>query len=341
MKTINGFARGFDSYQELLQTTPPFPQGGKALFDKALETLREGSFPRLFLFLHTYQLHSPYNPPEEFLRRLNPNPRSTDLQAVNAGQPAKTFLPVGDELRKSLKELYQAEVLAFDSYFGDFIARLRQMKLYDSSLIVFMSDHGEEFFDHRGWAHSQSLYNELIQVPLLIKFPGGQHRGMRLSQPVGVVDIMPTILSHLGIAYDAGRLDGVNLLPLIRGQKDGRRDPVVASMSSGKYFAHFPTRIALVSGRYKLIYNEPFTQQALEVFGQFAPPWQPAMFELYDVQADPGETDDIAVRRPEIKARMLPRLLRILQEIRRTAAGNVPQRMDEEMEKQLKALGYL
>lgn len=341
MKAVNGFARGFDFYQELLQTTPPYPQGGKALFDKALETLREGRFPRLFLFLHTYQLHSPYNPPEEFLRRLNPNPRSTNLQSVNSNQPAKTYLPVDAELRKSLKELYQAEVLAFDSYFGDFIARLRELKLYDNSLIIFMSDHGEEFFDHQGWAHSQSLYNELIQVPLLIKFPGGQYRGTRLSRPVGIVDIMPTILSYHGIAYDAGRLDGVDLLPLIRGREAGRRDPVVSSMSSGKYFASFPNRIALVSGRYKLIYNEPFTQQALEVFGQFAPPWQPAMFELYDVQADPRETNNIAARRPEIKARMLPQLLRILQDIRRKAAANIPQRLDKEMEKQLKALGYL
>jgi choline-sulfatase len=341
LKPSNGFARGFDSYQELLETTPPYPQGGKSLFEKALQTLRDSQFPQLFLFLHTYQLHSPYNPPAEFLQRLNPNPRFIDLKAVNSGQPAKTYLPVDDGLRKSLKELYQAEVLAFDSYFGDFIASLKEMDLYDSSLIVFMSDHGEEFFEHHGWAHSQSLYNELIKVPLIIKFPGSRFRGTRLADPVGVVDIMPTILSFYDLAYDAARLDGKDLLPLIRSGEKIRRDYVVSTMCSGKYLEYLPTRIALISDRYKLIYNEPHTMASLEFFGAFAPPWQPGLLELYDLQADPGETENLIHRRPGIGREMLTHLWRIRKIINQKTAGNAPQALNEETQKQLEALGYL
>lgn len=341
MKPQNGFSRGFDFYQELLQTTPPYPQGGKALFAKAVETLQNSQFPKLFLFLHTYQLHSPYNPPGEFLQRLNPHPRFTNLNAINSGQPAKTYLPVAAELKNSLKELYQAEILSFDSYFGDFISKLKAMKLYDSSLIIFMSDHGEEFFEHQGWAHAHSLYNELIKVPLLIKFPGGQFRNTRLTKPVGIVDIMPTILSFYDIAYDADSLDGVNLLPLIRAREEGKRDYVVSTISTGKYFASFPTRIALVFDHYKLIFNEPYTQQSLDVFNEYAPPLQPAPFELYDLQADPNETVNIIYRQPRIKEKMLPFLLRIRKTIGQKLAKQNPKILDEETKKHLKALGYL
>jgi choline-sulfatase len=341
MKGKWGFSRGFDFYKEFKQATPLYPQGGRSLFEKAVELLQQSQFPRLFLFLHTYQLHSPYTPPREFLRRLNPSPLHARLDAINYIQPAKTYLPVADEMKQSLKELYQAEILAFDHYFGEFVFKLKEMGLYDTALIIVMSDHGEEFFDHGGWAHAHGLYNELIKVPLVIKFPGGRFRGTRPSDPVGIVDIMPTILGFQGLAYDAAGLDGTDLMPLIRGRGIRRGHPLVSTISTGKYFEHYPGRIALIDGRYKLIYNEPYTPQGLEVFGEFAPPRQPAQFELYDLLSDPRETSNIFLRRPRGIEKMLLLLSRLRKQIARKQAGKKDAALDEETTRQLRALGYL
>ncbi len=341
MKGRWGFARGFDLYREFEQASPLYPQGGRSLFEKALEVMKAGRFPRLFLFLHTYQLHSPYTPPEEFLLRLDPRPARRRLDAVNYAEPAKTYLPVDPATRGALRELYQAEATAFDAYFGGFVAALKREGLYDNSLIVLTSDHGEEFFEHGGWSHAHSLYNELLRVPLLIKFPGGRFGGRRLRQPVGLVDVLPTILGYHRLPFPAAELDGIDLMPLIRGRDEGSERTIVSTMSTGRYYEHFPLRVALVQGRYKLIYNEPFTPQGLAAFSAFAPPRDPGAYELFDLDADPGETENLAAELPREKAKMLPLLMEVRRRITAAAACRGSMDLDDESRRQLEALGYL
>jgi arylsulfatase A-like enzyme len=341
MKGRWGFARGFDLYREFAQASTLYPQGGRSLFEKAMEVLKAGRLPRLFLFLHTYQLHSPYTPPEEFLLRLNPRPAQRRLDAVNYAEPAKTYLPVAPAMRGSLLELYQAEVAAFDAYFGDFVAALKREGLYDNSLIVLTSDHGEEFFEHGGWSHAHSLYDELLRVPLLIKFPGGRFGGRRLRQPVGLVDVLPTILGYHRLPFPAADLDGMDLMPLIRGRDVNRERAIVSTMSTGRYYEHFPLRIALVQGRYKLVYNEPFTAQGMAAFSAFAPPPVPGPYELFDLDADPGETRNLVAALPRQKAKMLPLLMNVRRQIAAAAAGGRKTGLDDESRRQLEALGYL
>lgn len=341
MKGRWGFARGFDLYREFEQASPLYPQGGRSLFEKALEVLQAGRFPRLFLFLHTYQLHSPYTPPEEFLLRLNPRPAQRRLDAVNYAEPAKTYLPVAPAMRGSLRELYQAEVAAFDAYFGGFVAALKREGLYENSLIILTSDHGEEFFEHGGWSHAHSLYNELLRVPLLIKFPHGRFGGRRLSQPVGLVDVLPTVLGYHRLPFPAADLDGADLMPLIRGRDEGPVRTIVSTMSTGRYYEHFPLRVALVQGRYKLIYNEPFTPQGLAAFSAFAPPRDPGAYELFDLDADPGETRNLAAALPGQKNKMLPLMIKVRRQIAAAAAHQGNTGLDAESRRQLEALGYL
>lgn len=341
MKGRWGFARGFDLYREFEQASPLYPQGGRSLFEKAMEVLKAGRFPRLFLFLHTYQLHSPYTPPEEFLLRLNPRPAQRRLDAVNYAEPAKTYLPVGPATRGSLRELYQAEVAAFDAYFGGFVAALKRERLYDNSLIVLTSDHGEEFFEHGGWSHAHSLYDELLRIPLLIKFPGGRYGGRRLSRPVGLVDVLPTILGYHRIPFPAADLDGTDLMPLIRGRKAGPSRTIVSTMSTGRYYEHFPLRVALVQERYKLIYNEPFSPPGLAAFSVYAPPPDPGGYELFDLAADPGETKNLGAELPRQKEKMLPLLMKIRRQIAAAAAHRGSAGLDDESRRQLEALGYL
>ncbi len=339
-----GFSRGFDYYNKYQPAGALYKNGGQSVFRKGLRLIETSRFPNLFLFLHTYQVHAPYWPPEEFVYILNPNPVHTKLDAVNFSEPEKTYLPVDDQLKQSLKELYQAEVLAFDSYFGEFIGKLKKIGIYNNAMIILVSDHGEEFFEHKGWAHSHALYDEQIRVPMIIKFPANRFGHTRISNPVGLLDLMPTVLSYLNIDYDFSALDGKDLMPLIKTPhaSEFHRGPVISTISTGRYFEAIPTRIALHFDHYKLIYNAPFTQRNLDFFKNYTAPPQPPKLELFDLSPDPGETRNIAGSLPRIQDKMMPLLLEIRKAIiKKLAAGGKGNQLDKEVQEQLKSLGYL
>jgi choline-sulfatase len=337
-----GFSRGFDYYKKFQPAAALYPRGGQSLFQKAAELLEQAQFPDLFLFLHTYQVHAPYTPPKKFLYQLDQNPKYLGLEAPNFNQPEKTYLPVDEEKKHSLKELYQAEILAFDAYFGEFIQRLKAMNIYDNSMIILMSDHGEEFYEHKGWTHSHSLYEELIRVPVFIKFPGSQFKNTRIKEITGIIDLFPTILSYYNIQHKAVELDGIDLMPMIRGKKStASRDYVISTISTGKYFEAFPSRIAICFGDYKLIYNDPYTEKDLESFKEYALPPQPPKFELYNLKEDPIETQNIIDTHPKVKEKMMPIILEIQKLIRQKSAKTGKKAIDEEVRKQLESLGYL
>jgi choline-sulfatase len=346
MNTRFGFSRGFDYYKKFKPAGALYPKGGQHLFNKAIELLQQANFPNLFLFLHTYQVHAPYTPPKEHLLRLSPNPSHFKIDLINFSEPQKTFEPLTDDIKETTTLLYEAEALAFDAYFGEFMDKLKKMGLYHNTLIILISDHGEEFFDHQGWGHSHNLYNELIQVPLFIKFPGGQFKNLHIDETTGLVDIMPTLLSYQGIPYPSDSLDGRNLMPLIRAksksQNDTRRgEPVVSSISIGRYFEALPTRIALMFDHYKLIYNAPFTEKELAYFNGFTLPPQPETFQLFNLKNDPAETMNIIDDYPRIKDKMMPLMQKIQKIIRKKTASIGKKKLDKEVKEQLKSLGYL
>lgn len=338
-----GYWQGFDYYKHFRFAGSLFPRGGQSLLRKAVELLENSGFPNLFLFLHTFQVHAPYTPPEEFLHQLNKQPKFKKLEAVNYNNPAKTYVPVDHDMKKSLKELYQAEVLAFDSYFGAFINRLKALNLYDNTMIVFMSDHGEEFFEHNGWAHSHSLYDELIKVPVIIKFPGSRFKNREINDPVGIIDILPTMLSFYGIEYAAEGLDGKDLMPLVAGGQKRSPAYVVSSISTGRYFEAVPPKIAILFDNYKLIYNHPFGPEDLAFFKDHTPPPETPKFELYNLENDPDEKHNIARTHREPGKKMMPVLLDIVKKVKQkmAAKGKKTTPLDKEVEEQLKSLGYL
>lgn len=343
MKRRWGYWRGFDSYRHFRQAGALYPRGGRNLFQKAAELLENAQFPDLFLFLHTYQIHAPYTPPEKYLKQLNPNPKHTKLDAINDGNPEKTYQPVDPEMQQSLLELYRAEILAFDAYFGEFIQLLKEMRLYDNAMIVFMSDHGEEFFEHKGWTHSHALYNEQILVPLIVKFPRNKYKNRVIQNPVGVIDILPTLLSYYNVPCTAAGLDGRDLMPMIETNEPRIPEYIVSSISTSRYFEAVPPRIALMFDHYKLIYNHPISEKELQFFDGFTPPPQIENFELFDLEKDPTETINIAGNQLQLKNKYMPVMVKLQKFIRQklAAAGKKNKPLDKEVEEQLKSLGYL
>lgn len=146
-----------------------------------------------FLYAHAIDPHVPYQPPPPFDRMFEPHP-----EEGHWGIDPRTDLK-GPKDRERLIAQYDGDIAYGDREFGRFVAGLKSRGVYDDALIVFLSDHGEEFDDHGGWLHGRSVFDELIRVPLIVKFPNGEGAGRRVAQMVQVADVLPTILQSLNL----------------------------------------------------------------------------------------------------------------------------------------------
>jgi arylsulfatase A-like enzyme len=181
------FHQGFEYF-----TAPPAPQGAREAVDTALAYLRTRQGLPTFLYVHTMDPHTPYTPPPPFDRRFEPAP----APGRAAAEPQDYQEPAD---RDRLVAQYDGEIAYGDRELGRFLRELKSMGRYEGALVIFLSDHGEEFLDHGDWVHGHTLYDELIHVPLVVKMPLAQHAGRRVSDPVQLVDILPTILKAEGL----------------------------------------------------------------------------------------------------------------------------------------------
>jgi choline-sulfatase len=188
-----GLAAAFDFYEDGID--PPaggdfadFQRRGDVTAALAREWIDAHVQAPFFFFLHLYEPHMPYDPPEPFRSRY-PSP-------------------------------YDGEIASADAIVGSFLDHLRTLGLYDRALVVFTSDHGEGLGDHGEEQHSILLYAEALRVPLLVKLPGGRHAGETVEAPVQLADIVPTVTGLLGL--DAPP-DAPGLSLLAVGGADGRR----------------------------------------------------------------------------------------------------------------------
>jgi arylsulfatase A-like enzyme/Flp pilus assembly protein TadD len=182
----SGIARGFATWNEPDPSSsgsdPAAERPGRLALDAAKAWIgglaTEPERPPL-LFLHLYEPHTPYRPPEPFRSRL-PDP-------------------------------YDGEIATADSLVGELVAELKARAIYDDALIFLLSDHGEGLGDHGEDEHGLLLYRETIQVPLLVKLPHGLRAKERVSRNVGLVDVLPTILEVLRLPDDSAA-PGLSLL---------------------------------------------------------------------------------------------------------------------------------
>jgi tetratricopeptide (TPR) repeat protein len=161
-------------------------RAGRITADLLLGWLRQAAAgPKpVFAFLHLYEPHSPYTPPEPFASRYRSSP-------------------------------YDGEIATADAIVGDFLGELRKLDLYDRAIVVLLSDHGEGLGDHGEREHGLLLYREALQVPLLLKLPGSRQHGRRVQAPAQLVDVYPTLLGLAGLPVPP-KLPGRSLLDLDR-----------------------------------------------------------------------------------------------------------------------------
>ena len=119
--------------------------------------------------------------------------------------------PLSSEEKQYLIDRYDEEITQMDQGIGELIGLLKETGVYDNSLILITSDHGESFGEHGLMIHSPAIYEELVAIPLIVKYPKGHRKGERVASPISLVDIVPEILSVLGIPLPQG-IHGSSLL---------------------------------------------------------------------------------------------------------------------------------
>lgn len=321
-----GFDRGFDRYSALFfQDDVEFraeysDRPGAELVDWL------GSRPAgrpFFAYLHTFDPHDPYQPRSPYRERFAPRlrttldtPRDETLAAAFERNPGLTDADVLHDFEK----LYDAEIAYNDEQFGLLVRSLKEAGLYDSTLIVVVSDHGEEFLDHGHWGHGHTLYGELLRVPLLVKLPGQRFAGRRVDAVAQHIDIVPTVLAAVGAA-PSHPVQGRNLLPFAAGAKD-TDDPAVLSLLE----LDGSRVVSLIRGDLHLL--------------RWERPRPEARLELYDLRQDARERHNRLLE-DEVRVGYLLGQIREL-ERRYPRLSEAPKvHLDEGLEQRLRALGYI
>lgn len=230
-------------------------------------------------------------------------------------------------------DLYDAAVRIADERVESVIHMMRSSRLWDHTIFILIADHGEEMNEHGGWVHDQSVYEELLRVPLIIKFPNDEWAGRRVAKPVSLLDIVPTLAEYLDEPSVAQDARGHSLMPLIKDEAEAGAssddEVFVASMRLNvmKYYRPWKEsrgdiNIAMRLGRYKGIWNV-----------------EPKTLELYDLAADPGEQTNVADQHPDIAARLRSEAQRLYSQCEPAAAEQAAPENAEELER-LRSLGY-
>lgn len=325
-----GFAQGFDVFELLGQD--PATAALHTLSDDVRRAVsawldRRPAGRPFFVYAHTMEPHAPYAPPPLALRRLGVRPAERPRDGAGAaarpelGSIAwfqglqKGVVDADPETTASLAALYDAEIFFNDLHFGALLDDLSRRGLADETVVVFLSDHGEELRDHGGWQHGTTLYQEQVRVPLIVRFPD-LPRGVRLPGPARQIDVLPTLADYLGLPLPEG-VEGVSLLPEIRG-RGGAARAVYSQLDLDGRFAE-----SLVDGRFKILCADR----------------RGTGCRLFDLAADPRERRDLAPGRPLLAGYLEQRL----RAVRRHRGGltAVAVEVDGALAEHLRALGYL
>jgi arylsulfatase A-like enzyme len=305
-----GFGRGFETFNE------DCVWGTAGCVNRAaIPLIQSGDERPFFLYLHYMDPHGPYAPPKNHRRRWA------------LGRPEKRFVrdgnpnPIGDMLYKGapdpgatpedlqyLIDLYDEEIAFFDSQFAELLKAVRDAGRLEDTVLVFVSDHGEDFLEHGHIKHCRTLFDSSIKTPFFLRLPGIEPRV--LDQPVQNLDVVPTLLDYLEVDTTGLTFEGESLRPLI--ERTGELDPHQYGMQA--------TLRSAADGRHKLIHD----------LGK-------GSFELYDLKADPKEAKD-ALRG---ERRIFHRLRQALTGWLRKTEGTGKAEESLEAERRLRALGYL
>ncbi len=285
LRAGTGLGAQFDFYDDDFLLGGEGPSGaleraGFATVESACRWIEQHRGDRFFFFLHLFEPHTPYEPPEPFSSRYS--------------------------------LAYDGEIATADAVVGEFLTYLRGAGLFDETLIVLLSDHGEGLGDHGEDEHGIFLYREAIQVPLIVKLPGATAAGSAVDEPARLIDLLPTLARLVGVNPSPG-LPGRHLFGEVADDVSGRVS--VAETWVPRIHFGWSELWSVIDTRYHYI----------------AAP-NP---ELYDLLDDPEERDNLFESRRDESARLASQLKPFI----RGLQGPVV--VDPDEADRLRALGYL
>lgn len=325
-----GMAQGFERFELLTAGRGEREADRVANLGAKFATGHAGA--PFFLMLHWFDVHAPYRPPAPYDRMYYagdekaPGKPITDFllsdanRARNRESGLYEWLVGVTDLQYPVRQ-YAAGVSYVDAQVGRVLDALRRAGLYDRALIVLCADHGEHLGEHDIWFTHYLPYQEALHVPLIVKLPGNREAGRVVDAPVSTLDIAPTIAELAGLPAPAD-VDGRSLVPALAGAEHGRSLLLAEQGSFDRGFSK-----SLVEWPWKLIL---FRSGSREVY------------ELYDLEADPGEARNLAHERKGVRNRLRDRIWKICDRrspVLRDAAER-PAEVDAETDRKLRALGY-
>ena len=290
--------------------------------EAAVQWLGEHRDERFFMWVHWFHPHKPYDPPPEYAGRFAGDRavghRWTSKELIKVWEGSIEMPP--EEVTR-LRDLYDGEVAFSDAQLGLLVAELKNLGLYERTLIVFTSDHGEVLHEHdRYFGHDIMLYEPSVRVPLVLVHP--EWKPATISGLVQSIDILPTALAALGIPADS-YTEGRDLTPLVLGGERATTK-VAISLSYPPKQKSLP-RFGIRTEDWKLILNE--TDDGFER-------------ELYDVVRDPGEEMNLADQ-DTARADALEAYYIEWAEVVLAKAQTSEPEIDDEALENLRSLGYI
>jgi len=307
-----GLEQGFDHYDEsLVKATlgkSHLAITSEVITDKSISFLEEHAAERSgqpwMLWAHYFDPHNKYQPHKGI---------------------TSTF-------GRNRKARYDGEIAYTDQHVGRLIQHLKDNGLYDNTIIVFVSDHGEEFNDHGSIHHGKTLFREVIRVPLAIRVPGIQPK--KVEQLVGTIDIMPTLLDVLGIPGPSIPMSGQSLRPLLEGKDLEVRPVLLETYQNKKKDASLK---GVMTPQWKLIIETPYNSTLQEEGAG-------VVTRLYNIANDPREKKNLANKRKDLVKKLNPILENMIaaasKQRERYTIGEQAAHSDEET-RQLELLGYI
>ncbi len=323
-----GFSKGFDDYKGERYVFHSENEAEELGFE-TVDWVEKNADKRFFLFLHTYQIHDPYyNHPgitDEFVEG-EVSWQSMPIASFLRNQDKKRKYEFSEKEQQDIVALYDGEIRYTDKYLiAPLLKKLKDLGLYDNTLIVLTSDHGEEFLDHGSWLHAHTLYNELIRVPLLIKYPRSKNKGKRIDTIVRSIDIVPTILEAAGIDPSPFDMDGKSLQKIVQGKE--ARNRVFFSDFSHKGSSDLrPSMVCTNRDFFKLILNRK--------------PSPPKTF-MFEMVEDVRETQNLEKAEAARLRQMFQSILDYYDNFKEVIIKSDQVIMDSALEERLKALGYI
>lgn len=323
-----GLQSGFDTY-DYQGSTNFSHRSAPDTVDAGVAWLSEQDGPA-FMVLHFMEPHLDYSPPDDIKGTFAKGPRPAQLDVKD--QDPFTLLQMGviqptDETREYVKALYDEEVLAADRGVGRLVEALAPR--WDRTALLVTADHGEEFWEHGGFEHGHSVYEEVVRVPLIIS--GGPIRQGVVDAPVQLVDLYPTCLEMLRVPAPSGA--GVSLFtPLVSGAEVEPRTVFVSNTLYGN------DRLALVEGKQKWIEN---SRKPKEHNFSLPGPEPKDTEEFYDLASDPGEQKNL---RATLGETTVGRFRTALSRLRAPTGKKLPGKqvpMSDELRQKLESLGYV